>query len=341
MTPFGLDIGNSTIKAVHLEQKGEGKFGLLAAGITASPIPGLSSQNEKDLIAVADSIKKLINDTKITSTQINVSLPDAQVFTRLIELPLLTDQEIAAAISWQAEPYIPIPVSQASIDYQIVQRREANGSNPGGVDVLLVATPKELIEKYIKLGNFAGLTINSIESDLLALNRAVSPLGQTVAIVDIGSTSTNIAVVRSGQVVVSRSVATGGNALTRAVATGLLVSTSQAEEYKRTYGLNPKALEGRVKQAIEPAFKLIIEEIKKTIQYFKTDVGKNEVIAQVIAAGGTAGLADIVPYLAGALGLEVVLGDPFAKIIKDDKLSKQLEPWSPLYGIAVGLAENI
>jgi type IV pilus assembly protein PilM len=340
MMPFGLDIGNSSIKAVHLEQKGD-KFSLLAAGITAAPSPGVASENEKDLIAVADAIKKLINDTKITSKQANVSLPDNQVFTRLITLPLLTDQEIASAISWQAEPYIPIPVSQASVAYQIVERREPAGGKQGGVDVLLVATPKSLIEKYIKLANFAGITIVSVESDLLALTRSVAPQDQTAVLIDVGSSATNISISKAGQLIVSRSIATGGNALTRAVATGLLVSSNQAEEYKKTYGLNPKALEGRVKQAIEPAFKIIIDEIKKTVQYYKTDVGKDDQVTLAIASGGTAGLAEIVPYLAEQLGMEVILGDPFSRIIKDDKLTRQLEPWSPLYGIAVGLAENI
>lgn len=339
MTPFGLDIGVSSIKAVHLERKGD-KFGLLAAGITASPSPGMASENEKDLIALAEAIKKLINDTKIVSRTVNISLPEQQVYTRLVQLPLLTDQEIAAAISWQAEPYIPIPVSQASIDYQIVQRREANGTNPGGVDVLLVATPKTLIEKYVKIANFAGLTISSIESDLIALSRSIAPLTQTVVMVDIGSSSTNLAITKSGQLVVSRSVATGGNTITRAVATGLLVSNQQAEEYKRTYGLDTKALEGRVKLAIEPTFKLIIDEIKKTIQYYKTEA-KDDQVVQVVASGGTAGLPEVVPYLAKELGLEVILGDPFDKVIKDEKLSHQLESWSPLYGIAVGLAQNI
>lgn len=340
MSPFGLDIGNSSIKVVHLEKDGQ-SFKLLAAGITSSPPSGLSSKSEKDLIAVSDAIKKLLNDAKIASRDVNFSLPEQQVFTRMIKLPPLTDEEIAQAISWQAEPYIPIPVDQASIDHQVVSRTEPNGGSQGGVNVLLVATPKELIERYLKLAQFAGLNVLSIESDLLALSRAVFLPNQTVVVVDVGSSSTNIAVVKSGQLVVSRSIATGGSALTRALATGLLISTSQAEEYKKTYGLNPKVLEGRVKQILEPAFKLIIEEVKKTIQYFRTDIFPDDQITAVIASGGTSGMSEVIPYLAEQLGLEVVLGDPFSRVIKDQKLTTQLEPWGPIYGVAVGLALNI
>lgn len=340
MTPFGLDIGVSTIKAVHLEKKGE-VFSLLAAGITASPIPGLASKNEKDMIMVSDAVKRLLSDTKIASKDVNLSIPEQQVFTRLIQLPLLTDEEVASAISWQAEPFIPIPVSEASVDYQIVSRKEGINGKSGVVDVLLVATPKELIEKYLKFAQFAGLNVSSIESDLLALARAVSPEKQTSVIVDIGSSSTNIAISRSGQLVVSRTVATGGSALTRALATGLLISNTQAEEYKKTYGLNGNLLEGKVKQVLEPAFKLIIEEVKKTLQYYKNEVTTEDQVTVAVASGGTSGMLDAVPYIAQELGLEVILGDPFLKIVKDQKLSSQLESWAPLYGVSVGLAQNI
>lgn len=340
MSPFGLDIGNSSIKAVHLEKKGD-QFALLAAGITASPIKSISAAQDKDMTAVAEAIKKLVSDAKITSKEVNVSLPEAQVFTRLITLPSLSDEEIAAAISWQAEPYIPIPADQASIDYQIVERREPSGNVPGGVDVLLVAAPKELVQKYMKVVKLSGLTLVGVESDLIALSRSTAPENQSTVLIDVGSSSTNIGVVKNGQLMVSRSVATGGEVLTRAVSTTLSVTPQQAEEYKKAYGLNPKALEGRVKQAIEPAFKLIIEEVKKTLQFYKTEVRKDEQVGIVTISGGTAGMAEVSTYLTETLGLEVIVGDPFAKVQKNPETQKQLQAWAPLYSIAVGLAQNI
>lgn len=340
MSPFGLDIGNSSIKAVHLEKNGE-QFTLLSAGITLSPVKSISSALEKDLILVAESIRKLISDAKIIAREVNISLPESQVFTRMIQLPLLTDEEIAAAISWQAEPYIPIPVEQASIDYQIIERREPTGHDPGGVDVLLVAVPKELVEKYMKVVKLSGLTIANIESDLLALSRSVAPIGQSTVLVDVGSSSTNIGIVKNGQLMVSRSVATGGEVLTRAVSSALSVTSAQAEEYKKTYGLNPKALEGKVKQAIEPVFRVITDEIKKTLQFYKTDVRKDDQVGIITISGGTAGMAEAASYLTETLGLEVVVGDPFSKVIKNPETQKKLESWAPLYSIATGLAQNI
>src|SRR3989344_2504540 len=165
MPAFGLDIGTTSIKAVQLDKQGE-NFSLLAAGITPTPTRGMETENQKDLEAVAVAVKKLITDTKITSRDVAVSLPESKVYTRLISLPLLTDEEVSSAIAWQAEPYIPIPVNEASIDYQIVSRTEAQGNVPGKTDVLLVAAPKALVKKYLDLAALAGLNVTSVSSEL-------------------------------------------------------------------------------------------------------------------------------------------------------------------------------
>lgn len=340
MTAFGLDIGTTSIKAIQLERRGE-QFALLAAGITASPANVMTSDVEKDIEQTAEIIKKLIADTKITSKQVNISLPESQVFTRLIELPMLTDEEVGSAISWQAEPYIPIPIAEASIDYQIVSRREAQGSVAGAVQVLLVATPKNIVQRYVKLAEMVGITIASVESELLALSRVFGLPNQTIIVADLGANSSDFGIVRSGQLVVSRSVPTGGNVFTRALSNGLTVSVERAEEYKKSYGLNSSFLEGKVHQSLDPVFKVLSEEMKKTIQYYKSDIGKEDQVSAALLSGGTAGMPELTPQVAEALGIEVLVADPFAKVIKDENTSKTLSSWAPLYGIAVGLAQNI
>lgn len=338
---FGLDIGSHSIKAVQLTKNGNG-YSLFAAGITSSVSPGMESENEKDLASVAEAIKKLLNDAKIQERRVNVSLPEAKVFTRLISLPTLTDEEVASAISWQAEPYIPIPVNEAAIDYQIVGRRENQGpGTPGGVDVLLVAAPKALVQKYIRVGNLAGLTVSSVETELLALSRAVAPKTSTALILDLGATSSDIAIVRNGQLLVSRSIATAGNSLTRSVSAGLGLQGQQAEEYKKTYGLDSKQAEGRVRQALEPAFRIVIDEMKKAMQFYAGELKAQDPVRSAILTGGTAGMPEIVSYVTEKLGLETTMGNPFAGLGGTERISKQFSAYAPLYGVAAGLAMNI
>lgn len=339
MPAFGLDIGSTSIKAVQLAQAGQ-NFSLLAAGITPTPARGLETENPQDLANLAQIVKKLVTDTKITVTDVAISLPESKVYTRLISLPLLTDEEVSSAIAWQAEPYIPIPVAEASIDYQIVARTEAQANQPGKTEVLLVAAPKALVKKYLDLAALVGLNVVSVSSELLTLSTSFSVPNQTILVADIGASSTDFGVVRNGQLLVSRSVATGGSVLTRAVSAGLSVDTARAEEYKKSYGMAAQHLEGRVKAALEPAFKVIAEEAKKTIQYYKTEIAREDQVPSMVLTGGTAGMPDGASYLAESLGIEVLVGDPFAQIAKNEQAAKSLSAWGPLYGIAVGLAKQ-
>ncbi|OGY07219.1 MAG: hypothetical protein A3D24_00210 [Candidatus Blackburnbacteria bacterium RIFCSPHIGHO2_02_FULL_39_13] len=338
MSAFGLDIGSQTIKAIQLEKQGE-NFVILAAGITPAPPGGLISGNEKSINSVSTAIKKLISDSKIQAKQVNISLSESLVFTRLIQLPLLTDEEVASAISWQAEPYIPIPISEAVIDYQVVARKDPGTNDPGKTEVLLVAAPKTLVETYIKTVNLAGLDVTSVETELISLSRSIAPVDQTILLVDLGTSSTDLAIVKKGQLVLSRSIPTGGDVITRAVSSGLSLSLNQAEEYKKAYGLRGDQLEGKVKSVIEPAFRLVIDEMKKIIQYYKNEVDKDDQVGLVVVSGGGASMSDVTTALSQNLGLEIIIGDPFAKVIKDEQANKALTTWAPYYGIAVGLAQ--
>ncbi len=339
MATFGLDIGTHSIKAVQLERRGA-QFALLAAGITSAPKPGVASDSDADLAVVAEAVKKLISDTKIAAKTVNISLPEALTFTRLIELPSLTDQEVASAISWQAEPYVPIPITEASIDYQIVGRRAEQPNQPGTVQVLLVAAPKAVVAKYTRVATLAGLTLGNVETELLSLARALAPAQGTIMIADLGATSSSFGIVRNGQLMVSRSIATGGVALNRALTTALGISPAQAEEYKKTYGLS-RELEGKIKTALAPVLTSLLDEMKKLTQFYKTELKSEDSVISVILSGGVSGMPELIPFVTENLSIETTLGDPFLKIIKDERITKSVEAYIPLYGTAVGLAQNI
>lgn len=333
---LGLDIGSHSIKAVQLEQEGL-SFRLVAAGIAPTPPKGITD-SDQDLTLVAQAVKKLLNDTKIAAREVNISLPESQVFTRLVQFPYLTGEEITSAVSWQAESYIPLPTDEANIDFQVVERRESQGAEQGSVDVLLVAAPKLLVGRYIRIAALSGLTISSVESELIALSRALAPPNQTVLLVDLGENSTDLAVVKAGQMMLTRSIATGGKVFTRAITKGLSVTPQQGEEYKRVYGLHTKQLEGKVKTVLEPAIRVITDEIKKAMLYYRSDLNRSDPVSQILLSGGTSIMPELSSFLVENVGTEVVFGDPLAKIIKDERLTKSFAGFAPLYGVAFGLA---
>jgi len=332
MNLVGLDIGSKTIKAVELSPE-KGKFILKAAGVVAySGVDIEHIAEEKDFVSVSQTLKKLFKDIKISTKNVNISLPEAQVFTRSITYPTLTDQEISSAIKWEAEQYIPIPISEAIVQHQILERR-AN-TTPPEVSVLLVASPRALVEKYVKVVAMAGLNCVAVETELIALSRSLAPANQTALLMDFGARSTDIGIVKNGMLMFSRSIPTGGEAFTRAVAQYLGVNPAQAEEYKRTYGLSSNQLEGKVAGAIDPVFRIVSEEIKKAIHFYQTEQ-KGDLPALVILSGGASGMPEASTYLTKALGVEVAVGNPFSRVEVE---AKTLMSYGPLYSISVGLA---
>jgi len=335
MPAFGLDIGTHSIKVVELSRDGGG-WHFVSAGIAQAPPKGMQSENEQDLLSVSQVIRKLYTDARISTPNAVLSLPESQVFTRMVKFPAMTDREVASAIHWEAEQYIPIALEEAVIDYQIIGRRQDGGNS---VDVLLVAAPKFLVEKYISVAKNAGIRPTAIETELIALSRSVAPPNKSALLVDFGAASTDIAISINKQLVFSRSIPIGGEAFTRSVAQGLGIDIAAAEEYKKAYGLSAGKLEGKVKTALDPVFRVVLEEFKKAIQYW-VEQESGTPIQQLVLTGGTAGLREITPLITQNLGIETVIADPFGGISKNKAIADQLSGFAPLYSIAVGLAQR-
>ncbi|MCX6705446.1 MAG: pilus assembly protein PilM, partial [Candidatus Woesebacteria bacterium] len=203
--------------------------------------------------------------------------------------------------------------------------------------VLLVAAPRVVVEKYTKVIQLAGLNTIAVETELIALSRALAPIDKTVLLVDMGGASTNIAISKMGLLSFSRSISIAGEAFTRAISQGLGVTPQQAEEYKKTYGLGAKELEGKVKGVLDPVLGLVVDEIKKAVSYYLTEE-KGESPGALIVTGGTSAIPEIISTLTKLTGMEVLVGNPFAKIRIDPETAKKLAPYAPLYCVAVGLA---
>ncbi len=331
----GLDIGSKTIKIVELQKEGDA-FSLVASGIVGySGTTVARMEDEKEIAGVAQIIKKLHNEAGISGHNVVISVPEPQVFTRTIKFPLLTDSEIASAVKWESEQYIPIPVNEAIIQHTILARNEK--ATPPEVLVLLVAAPRVLVEKFTKVVSLAGLTPIAVETELMATARSLAASDRTVLLVDFGAASTNIAVCQNGLLSFSRSIPIAGEAFTRAVSQGLGVNVTQAEEYKKTYGFENAQLEGKVKRALDPVLKLVVDEVKKAINYYQTEE-KGDVPSAVIIAGGTSGMPQMLSDLSSLLGMEVLIGNPFSRVRMDPETAKRLAPFAPLYAVSVGLA---
>ncbi len=333
---LGIDIGSKTIKIVELEKNGA-SYSLVSSGVVGYSGTTVDKMSEdKEMASIAQVIKKLCMETKITSKEAILSIPEPLAFTRTIKFPPLTDSEIASAIKWEAEQYIPIPVSEAIVQHTVLKRNEGVGTD-SGVTVLLVAAPRLIVEKYVRVVRMAGLTPVAVETELIALSRALSPADKTVLLVDLGGSSTNLAIVNKGLLSFSRSLPIAGDAFTRAVSQTLSITPQQAEEYKKAYGLSSDQLEGKIKGALDSVVRMVADEIKKAINYYLTQE-KGEMPTSLIMTGGSSSMPEMLTAFSKIVGMEVLAGNPFMHVQVDAGFAQKLASFAPLYGVAVGLA---
>jgi len=335
MSNFGLDIGSTSIKVAEVRREGE-KFRLVSAGLTPTSQPGMESEAEKDLVFLATAIKKLHQDAKITNKNVVIALPENKIFSRVITLPQMSDDELAQALQWEAEQFIPMPIKDVSLDSMVVSQGK-KGQVEQQMEVLVVAAPNNLIKKYQQIIAMAGFRLVAIETELVAAARALLAAGSPASIiVDFGAMTTDIAIVRNGLLCFSRSIPSAGQAFTRAISTTLSLETGQAEQYKTAYGLTEKKLEGKVKEAITPVVNLVVNEIKKAIQFWQEK--EKEAIKTIILSGGSANLPEVTSFLTKAIGVEVQVADPFVLLLKDEKQIANFRQSTPFFPVAVGLA---
>src|SRR3989344_5406302 len=194
---FGLDIGVSSIKAVELDLDGK-NFKLTACIVLPAPLKGMLSESPVDEEAMAASIKKAVSDAGISGKKVNVALPDNQVYTKVVEMPYLSDRELASAILWEAEQYIPIPLTSVSLSWNVIKRSSKPKLNEK-MEVLMVGAPSLIVKKYQKVVGMAGLIISAMETEIISSVRALTafiPASSVTPsiIVNIGAVSTSLAI---------------------------------------------------------------------------------------------------------------------------------------------------
>ena len=225
---IGLDIGGSTIKLVQLAASGD-KFNLSSIAIAeASKVEKIS---DKD-IADSEIVKKMVHDSGAVGKMCVVSLPESQVYTRVVEMPFMEEPDLSTTIKWQAEQYIPVALENVVLKHQIISLPE-NGVPGAKMTVLLVAAPNELVNRYLEILVRAKLEAAAVETEIFAVARAIvagDSVFPVTLLVNMGSDITTLAVLKKGDLSLTQTVGLGGRAMNRSLTSGLGFEDSQAEE---------------------------------------------------------------------------------------------------------------
>lgn len=335
--PFGLDIGASTIKVVWFAKEND-TFFLQAASTSPLFVKGMQSDSPFDQEQMAHTIKDILKNAKITTPYVNIAIPENQVYTKVLDMPVLSDKELASAIYWEAEQYIPVPLTSVTIDWKVLSKPQQVTTGET-MQVLLVGAPSALIDRYEKVLTLASLTINAVETEILAVVRALvtDDTFPNSLLVHVGAISTLLAIIKDSTIVFTYFVPVGGTAISRAIATDFGFTMTQAEEYKKTYGYSSKTFGGKIGKATEPILFTILTEVKKALGLYKDKYKTDSSIQQILLSGGGAKLPGLDIFFTQNCGIETAIVTPW-KVLKNQQLPPDMLKSAPDYAVAIGLA---
>lgn len=340
-TFFGLDLSGTSVKVVELKH-GPSKPQLVAYGGLTLPAGAMQSDSSVDRQNVSNAIKQVVKKARIQSTQVVAALPGSSVFTSIITMPNMPKAELADSIKWQAKQYVPSPLDEVILDWHVlgeVKKPGKSGEGDKEIEVMLIAAPINLVNKYVGIIHEAGLKPLALEIEPLALARAtVGVQDEAVVVLDMGQASTEITIVEKGIVRLNRNTTAGGGALTRAISQALGIDANRAEQFKRDFGLNEEKLDGQIPKAVKPVLETLATEVRRSLEFYRDQPHSSGEISQMVVVGGTARMPEFLPYLSQAFGTEIKIGDPWANINYSASLKDQLEEIAPSFSVTVGLA---
>ncbi len=312
---FGMDIGHTSIKVMqssfgdpNAKNKKPSIIGYGANTFANSAIDDGVIVKPEIIASAAKEMfdKKLIGD--ITTNRAVIAIPAYRVFTRYLVLPKLKPNEIEDATKLEVEQYIPTPIDELYLDYEIANENSAN------TEVFFVGIPKKIVDSYLELAAILNIETILIEPTLNSSGRLFSfDKNNNIAsvIMDFGSQSSDMSIYVD-RILATGTVNSGGNTFTHKIKEALMVSDKEAQIIKNKYGLGVSKHQKEIISALKPTLDQIIEELKRIIRYYEEEYAfNNKPIKQIVVLGGGANMPGLNDYLTSSLRLAVRHSDPW------------------------------
>lgn len=343
----GIDIGSSSIKVVELKKKGGRAvletYGAISLGTYAeTPVGSLTNLSVEDTVKALADVSKEAN---VSTKQAVFSMPSTASLIFIIELPgIVSPSDFANVIPTEARKYIPVPITEVTLDYFVIPKRETSNEELLGdqslasvdskTEVLIVAMHNDMVSKYKDIIKASGFSSATIELESFSAIRAdFNHEMSAVLLVDFGAAKTKLSIVEYGVVRSFHIINRGSVDITNTLATTLAIEFKEAEDMKRTKGLN---VGGQPADAISTSLDYIFSEMETTIWNYEKKY--NKTVTKIILSGGGSLLPGLIPAMKLRLKNDVELANPFAKIEAPAFLEPVLESIGPEFAIAIGAA---
>lgn len=350
----GIDIGSSAIKVVEIKKKG-GKTILETYGaIALGPYDSLDAGRVTNLAVekTSDALKEVLQQSGVTTSFGAFSIPVQSSLIFTVELPAtIKESELKTIIPTEARKYIPVPITEVSLDYFILPKKESSFeemnmvANTSGIpskptektNVLVVATQNNAIAKYRSIVSQSSLSASFFEIEIFSSIRAnFEHELSSVLLMDFGASRTKLSIVEFGMVKSYHTIERGGAVITDSISKSLSIPFSEAEKLKKDFGLFENPNEKSLSDIIKIHIDYIISETNNVLMEYEKKYDKT--ISKVIFTGGGSLLKGLKEVAENSFRAEIEIGHPFSKVNAPAFLEKVLETMGPEFAVALGLA---
>jgi type IV pilus assembly protein PilM len=334
---IGIDIGSSSVKLVQLKTQ-KGHYQLINAAIIPLPSEAIVDNVIMERAAIVSAVQNLVSTLGITARNVACSISGNSVIIRKITLPAMTSEQLEEEITFEAEQYIPFDINDVNLDFQILSHDSADSAK---MSVLLVASKKELINDYISVFKEAGFQLSVVDvasftiQNTFEINHDANP-EDVLALINIGASTMNINVVKSGITLFTRDVQMGANLYNEEIHKQMGLIGAEAESAKL---LACETSSRALLDVIDKVNETITQEIRRSLEFYNSTANE-ERTSRIYLSGGCSKAYKLLASINDKLDIPVEMIAPFARIKYSDKDfdPQYLEEIGPLMAVSVGLA---
>jgi type IV pilus assembly protein PilM len=346
---LGIDVGPSSIKIVQLKKK-RGRAILETYGeLSLGPYAGVEIGRSTNLPTekIAEAVIDVLRESNTTTNRCGISIPMGSSLVSFIKLPKVDEKQLAQMIPLEARKYIPVPISEVSLDYLVIPKNESIASEYQNseekpeektIDVLLVVIHNDAMEKNKEITRIAKLDTAFSEIEIFGSMRSVLEPGTAPQmIIDFGSNSTKIYIVERGILRTSHLISRGSQDITLSISKSLGISIDEAEKMKRERGLLQKVGDQmNINEITSLTLDYIFSEIGRVLLNYQKKTEKN--ISKIFLTGGGVLLKGLKEKAESSFSVPVAMADPFSKVEFPAFLENVLKEAGPAFAVSVGLA---
>ncbi len=340
---FGLDLSDLSLKIFQVEKIGriDRIRSFCSLPIARGNIEDGKIINKAKVAQIIREAVKKAGPKKINTRKIICSLPESNIFLRVINIPKIEKSEADQAIKWEMEANIPLPIEEVYLDWQFLENDSENSRNKQSV--LTVAVSKKVVDDFMETLELSGLEVYDLEIESIASARSLvssTEKKENISlIVDIGGKKTSFIMVEGNVPCFTSSIPFSSENINDAISKKMNINEREAEEVKIAFGIENFNKDNPIFNSIKYLLENLVTEIEKTIDFYVVMSKTPKEIKNIILCGGGSNLKGLVDYLSQRIGKEVFLGNPLVNLnLEKEELDKINKKSSIGYATVIGLA---